>query len=219
MKAFECSKLWLVAVAVCLFVFQPSLAAQAKSDSKASSSSGAKSSETVSQITTPQPRLEERRISPTDTLYITIVGETGLQTDFKVSASGTIQFPFLEVVEVAGLTPSELSAKLRELLMKDYFVDPQVLVTVKDYRADFVTVIGQVQRPGPIMLTGERRYDILDCIALAGGTTRLASNTIEYTHKGETRKLSLDKIKNEKDPAKRIYVEAGDIIEVKETWM
>jgi len=161
----------------------------------------------------------ERKISPTDTLFITIVGETGLQTDFKVSASGAIQFPFLELVDVAGLTPSDLSTKLRELLMKDYFVDPQVLVTVKDYRADFVTVIGQVQRPGPIMLTGERKYDIVDCIALAGGTTRLASNSIEFTHRGESRKLSLDKIKTERDPAKRIYVEAGDIIEVKETWM
>lgn len=219
MKLCVWSAPWLAAIGIWCLLSQDSLAAEAKSDAPKGATSEVATGNSPSAAPV-QPRREaERKISPTDTLYITIVGETGLQTDFKVSASGTIQFPFLEVVEVAGLTPSELSQKLRELLMKDYFVDPQVLVTVKDYRTDFVTVIGQVQRPGPIMLTGERKYDIVDCIALAGGTTRLASNTIEYTHRGETRKLSYDKIKNEKDPAKRIYVEAGDIIEVKETWM
>ncbi len=174
---------------------------------------------TSAQTTTAPVREAWRKISPTDTLIITIVNESSLQTEFKVSASGAILFPFLEIVDVAGLTPPELSAKLRELLMKDYFVDPQVLVSVKDYRADFVTVVGQVGRPGPVGLTGERKYDILEAIALAGGTTRLASDTIEYTHKGMTRKLSYDKIKHEKDPEKRIFVEAGDIIEVKESWM
>lgn len=218
MKLSDWLKPGLVAVGLSCVFLTASILAQVKAGGKATAKS---EPPPASNAETPrQPRTEaERKISPTDTLFITIVGETGLQTDFKVSASGTIQFPFLEVVEVAGLTPSELSTKLRNLLMQDYFVDPQVLVTVKDYRADFVTVIGQVQRPGPIMLTGERKYDIVDCIALAGGTTRLASNTIEYTHRGETRKLSLEKIKTEKDPAKRIYVEAGDIIEVRETWM
>ncbi|HOK78792.1 MAG TPA: polysaccharide biosynthesis/export family protein, partial [Verrucomicrobiota bacterium] len=144
MKLFVWSAPWLAAIGIWCLLSQPSLAAEDKSDaSKGASSEVAKGDS--SGVATLQPRREaERKISPTDTLYITIVGETGLQTDFKVSASGTIQFPFLEVVEVAGLTPSELSLKLRELLMKDYFVDPQVLVTVKDYRADFVTVIGQV---------------------------------------------------------------------------
>ena len=169
---------------------------------------------------TAPPKTEaERKISATDTLFITIVGEAGLQTDFRVSSSGTIQFPYLDVVPVAGLTPTEVTTKLRELLMKDYFVDPQVLVTVKDYRSDFVTVTGQVVRPGPILLTGERKYDIIEVIAMAGGTTRLASNTIEYIHRGELRKLSLDKLKTELDAAKRIWVEPGDIIDVKETWM
>jgi len=161
----------------------------------------------------------ERKISPTDTLYITIVGESGLQSDFRVSSSGTIQFPYLEIVEVAGLTPTELTTKLRELLMKEYFVDPQVLVAVKDYRSDFVTVTGQVNRPGPVLLTGERKYDIVEVIAMAGGTTRMASKNIEFIHKGESRKFSLEKMKTEKNPAKRIWVEPGDIIDVKETWM
>lgn len=159
----------------------------------------------------------ERKISPSDLLMITITGEKDLQTEFRVAAGGTIQFPFLEDVQVAGLTPAELRVRLRELLMKDYFVDPQVVVSVKDYRSDFVRVIGQVLRPGPIALPADQKLDLFDIIAMAGGTTRTAKNTVEYTHNGVMQKFKLDDLKKEADPSKRIWVQAGDTIEVRES--
>jgi polysaccharide export outer membrane protein len=166
------------------------------------------------------PKTEnERKIASNDLLGIFIVGERDLQTDFRVSSSGSIQFPFLEEVEVAGLTPTELRLKLRELLMKDYFVDPQVTVTVKDYREEFVRVIGQVTRPGPVRLTGEQRLDIYDVIAMAGGTTPRARSTVEFTRNGVTRTLKLDDLKREADPAKKIWVQPGDIIDVKDSFL
>lgn len=159
----------------------------------------------------------ERKIASNDLLFITVVGERDLQTEFRVSSAGTIQFPFLDEVDVTGLTPGELRARLRELLMKDYFVDPQVIVTVKDYREEFVRVIGQVNRPGPVKLTGEQKMDVIDVIAMAGGTTLRARNAVEYTHNGVTKTLKLDELKRETDPAKKIWVQPGDIIDVKET--
>lgn len=159
----------------------------------------------------------ERKIAANDLLFVTIVGERDLQTDFRVSSNGTIQFPFLDEIQVAGLTPSELRAKLRELLMKDYFVDPQVLVTVKDYRSEVVRVIGNVNRPGPVPLTGEQKLDVLDVIAIAGGPNARARNAVEYTHNGVTRTLKLDELKKEVDPAKKVWVQPGDIIDVKES--
>ncbi|HNQ89655.1 MAG TPA: polysaccharide biosynthesis/export family protein [Verrucomicrobiota bacterium] len=159
----------------------------------------------------------ERKIGPSDLLVITITGEKDLQTEFRVAAVGTIQFPFLEEVEVAGFTPAELRVRLRELLMKDYFVDPQVIVSVRDYRTDFVRVIGQVLRPGPISLPPDQKLDLFDIIAMAGGTTRTAKNTVEYTHNGVMQKFKLDDLKKETDPAKRIWVQPGDTIEVRES--
>lgn len=158
----------------------------------------------------------ERKIAPTDLLLISIVGERDLQVEFRVSASGAIQFPFLEIVEVAGLTPMEVKSKLETELSKDYFVAPEVIVTVRDYRPDFVRVIGQVVRAGPVAITGEQKMDIIDVIAMAGGTTRSAKNSVEYTHKGVTRTLKLEDLKKETDPAKKVYAQPGDIIEVKE---
>jgi len=159
----------------------------------------------------------ERKVAANDLLLITIVGERDLQSEFRVSSAGTIQFPFLDEIEVVGLTPGELRTRLRELLMKDYFVDPQVIVTVKDYRSEFVRVIGQVNRPGPIQITGEQKMDVIDIITMAGGTTIRARNAVEYTRNGVTRTLKLDELKKETDPAKKIWVQPGDIIDVKES--
>jgi polysaccharide export outer membrane protein len=166
------------------------------------------------------PKTEtERKIAPNDLLSIFIVGEKDLQTDFRVSSNGTIQFPFLEEVSVSSITPTELRLKLRELLMKDYFVDPQVTVTVKDYRTEFVRVIGQVNKPGPVALTGEQRLDVYDVIAMAGGLTPRARSAVEFTRNGVTRTLKLDDLKKETDPAKKVWVQPGDIIEVKDTFL
>jgi polysaccharide biosynthesis/export protein VpsN len=159
----------------------------------------------------------ERKVGAFDLLVITITGEKDLQTEFRVAATGTIQSPFLEDVEVSGLTPAELRIRLRELLMKDFFVDPQVVVTVKDFRADFVRVIGFVAKPGPITLPPDQKLDLYDIITMAGGTTRGAKNSVEYTHAGTTRSFKLDDLKKESDPAKKIWVQPGDTIEVRES--
>jgi len=152
----------------------------------------------------------DRKIMPNDLLVITIVGEAGLQTDFRVSASSTIQFPYLDTLETKGLTPDELREKIRtQLIQKEYFVDPQLVVTVKEYRQDYVRVIGQVNRPGPVQLFNDKRMDILDVISFAGGTTRLAKNKVEYTHNGQTRVFSLEELKKQTGPRQTQQVEAA----------
>lgn len=157
----------------------------------------------------------DRKISPQDLLNIVIVGEA-LPAEYRVSASGTINFPFLEVVEVKGLTPRELDLKLTELLSKDYFVKPEVLVDIKAYREDYVRMIGEVNRPGPITLKPEQRMDILDALSFAGGVTRLGKNEVEFTREGQRQTFSVEKLKRETDPAKKVWLKPGDIIEVKE---
>lgn len=168
------------------------------------------------QTTAPASDAEDRPIAPQDLLGIVIVGEAGLPTDYRVSASGEIQFPFIGIVKVSGLTPREAARKLELELSKDYFVKPEVLVTVKEYRLDYVIVIGQVNRPGNLPLSPEQRMDILDAIARAGGLTRLAKNEVEFIRDGKREKISLDRLKKESDPAKKIWLRPGDILEVKE---
>jgi protein involved in polysaccharide export with SLBB domain len=163
----------------------------------------------------PLPDLSDRKIAVQDVLQIVIVGEN-LPTEYRVSASGTINFPFLEVVEVKGLTPREVDLKLEGLLSKDYFVKPEVLVDIKEYRQDFVRMIGQVNRPGPLTLKPEQQMDLLDALSFAGGTTRLAKGEVEFIRDGQRQVFSIEKLKRETDPAKKVWLRPGDIIEVKE---
>jgi polysaccharide export outer membrane protein len=160
----------------------------------------------------------DRKIAPQDVLTIIIVGEKDLPVDFPVSASGTILFPFLETMEVKDKTPAEVAAMLKEALGKDYFVDPQVHVSVKLYRKEFVRVIGQVTRAGLVELPSEQRFDLLDALAAAGGLTNLANkNKISITRKGKTETYSLNQLKDIKDQAKRVWVEPDDLVEVPQT--
>jgi len=164
-----------------------------------------------------QTEKSDRKIAPGDLLLIVIVGEKDLPVEFRVSASGTIDFPYLGTVEVKDKTPTEVAAQLKEGLQKDYYVDPQVSVSVKEYRKQFVRVIGQVVRGGLIELPGDQRFDLVDALAAAGGLTSLANkNKISITRSGKTETYSLDQLKSIKDPAKRVWVEPDDLIEVAE---
>src|SRR5438876_4773131 len=88
----------------------------------------------------------DHKIAPLDILTIDVVGEKELSKELRVASSGTITFPFLGSVEVKGKTPAQVEYLLREKLGKDYLVDPQVIVTVKEYRTRIVTVLGQVNK-------------------------------------------------------------------------
>jgi polysaccharide export outer membrane protein len=157
----------------------------------------------------------DRKLNAQDVVNIYIVGEKDLPIEYQVSSSGTIVFPFLGTVEVKDKTAAELGSLLKEDLAKDYFVDPQVIVSVKQYRRQFVNVFGHVNKPGQVELPVEKRFDIVDALAAAGGLNNLASkNKIRLTRKGKTDEYALDKLKEIKEPEKRVWLEEDDTVEI-----
>lgn len=160
---------------------------------------------------------QDRPVTVDDVLVITIVGETTPTTQYPVSAAGYIQFPYLDLVKVDGLTPTQIKELIEKRLKEEgYFVDPQVLVTA-NYQEQYVHVLGAVARPGAIPFRGEGKMDILDAISFAGGTTRLAKDKVEHTHNGVRKVYSIEELKRRR-PEDRVLVEPGDIIEVKESF-
>lgn len=168
----------------------------------------------------PQTRAEvtaDYKISPLDNIIIDVVGEKELNREVRVSSSGTITFAWLANVEVKGKTASEVEVLLRELLDRDYLVDPTVMVSVKDYRSREATVLGPVGKPGAVPLPGEQKLNIVEVIARAGGMTKFANeNKIKFTRAGKTQTLSLEELKKVVEPEKIIYVQPGDLIEITE---
>ena len=118
---------------------------------------------------------EEYKVKQEDVLQITVHEQPDLTTIARVSAEGTITFPLLGTVKVSELTVREVEMKLRELLLADYLVDPQVLVYIQEYSPKQVSVIGWVNSPGKYDMFPEKETTVLEAIAMAGGFSKEAN--------------------------------------------
>jgi polysaccharide biosynthesis/export protein len=121
----------------------------------------------------------EYRLGPGDVLEVTVLGNADLSRTATIQPSGTIGLPLLNEVAVAGLTVAEVQRNLTSLLGKDFLVNPQVEVRVKEYNSQFVLVVGEVNTPGRKALRGSTR--LIDLLVEAGGFTPRASGDVIIT--------------------------------------
>jgi polysaccharide biosynthesis/export protein len=131
---------------------------------------------TPSPAATPAP---EYRLGAGDVLEVIVFGNDDLSRTTTVQTTGSISLPLLGEVPVAGLTVSEAKQKLTSLLARDYLVNPQIDVKVKEYQSQFVTVLGEVNSPGRKGLRGRTR--LIDVLVDAGGFTPRASGEVSIT--------------------------------------
>src|SRR5712691_4817256 len=68
-----------------------------------------------------------------DVLKITVWGHDDLSKEYPVDDDGFVPFPLVGRVKASGLTTKSFAARLTDALEKDYLVNPQVLVSVKEY--------------------------------------------------------------------------------------
>lgn len=154
------------------------------------------------------------RISPHDTLEISVFGEPDLTKTLRVSEDGLIRYPLIGRVSVEGLTEEELTRKLEDLLKDNYFVNPKVGVFIVEY-AKF-SILGKVKRPGAFELKG--RINLVEAFVLAEGPLEKADLSkikifrSQGEEKGKERQYIVDLEKEGKafylKPADRIVVEA-----------
>ena len=113
-------------------------------------------------------------LGPGDLFEVRVYGEEDLSNDYRVSEDGTIDFPLIGAVEVAGRQPDEVSRLLEQRLRDDgILVNPQVTLLMKERPSRAVTVSGAVRNPGNYPLTPG--LTIVQAISLAGGFTDLAN--------------------------------------------
>ena len=115
-----------------------------------------------------------RKIGVGDQLMIRVLGEKDMDAPRRVPEDGMINYFFVGDVKVLGKTTTEVEKELKELLDRDYIVNPQVLVEIDKYDEQYVSVAGQVGRPGRVLLPPDHSVDIIEAIAQAGDFTRLA---------------------------------------------
>ncbi len=173
-------------------------------------------------------------IGPGDLLFITVYGEsgsggsgmagmgegmstigavTGLPTDYQVDSNGVITFPFLGEVQVAGLTPAAASAKIARLLDKPR----KVSVLVKESNTYWVSVLGNVGKPGKYQIKGSPT--LLSALAEAGGPlpgTDMGGAIL--LHENIKTKISLDEYLQGTGSTKaEPYLYPGDVLMVQKS--
>lgn len=111
---------------------------------------------------------QEYRIGSFDELKVVIFQVPDLSGPLTVDSTGSINVPLVGEVEVAGLTPREVKAKLEGLYGARYLKSPQVSVSVEKAVSQRVTVDGAVAQPGVYPITGPTT--LMQAVALARGT-------------------------------------------------
>lgn len=127
------------------------------------------------------PAPDQYVIGPQDNLSINVVDEMDLTGKYRVDNDGSLTFPYLGRLSVAGMSLNDLQAKLTMLLRQGYIKNPQVRVEVDQYKSRNIYVIGEVRAPGKITMSGTS-MTLLEALALAGSPTSNASNEIFVVH-------------------------------------
>ncbi len=85
---------------------------------------------------------------------------------YQIDQLGEINFPALGKIKLAGLTRIEAENKIKAQL-KDYVLNAGVTIRVLNFK---VSVLGEVNKPGEISVTGDR-ITILEALSKAGDMT------------------------------------------------
>ena len=164
----------------------------------------------------------EYKISPADLLDITVYQNADLNRQVRVSQDGRISFPLVGTVSVGGRSTIDAERALSDKL-KDYLINPQVSIFIKEYGNKTVYVLGQVTKPGSYALPTESKLTVLEAVSLAGGFTPIAApdrtKVIRNTAgKSETFTIEVSAITKRGDKEKDVALEPNDIVFVPQSF-
>jgi polysaccharide export outer membrane protein len=172
-------------------------------------------------------------LGPDDGIMVNVVDLAELDSKalgvIRIDHQGNIRLPLAGRIEAAGLTVESLETKIAKRL-SGIMYNPEVSVSVAEYRSHPVSVLGAVRNPGVYQVTGPKT--LFEILSLAGGLNPDASNRIKITRAtaagplplpnaapdktGEfyTAELNVRSVMDAKSPDENINVLSNDVITV-----
>jgi len=128
-----------------------------------------------------------RRIELGDQVKIEVFDNEDLSTTTYVGQDGSIRLPLAGNVKVAGASPDQAAKNIETALKSGkILIDPHVTVTLSESYRPFVSVSGEVARPGRYEIGST--HTVLDAIAMAGGIGEKGSDRIYLLRTDESGK-------------------------------
>ena len=122
-------------------------------------------------------------LGPEDQITIRVLDAEEIDSKpVRIDSGGFIRLPLVGNIRAGGLTLDQLEAELVRQLKK-FVKEPQVAVSVTEFRSQPVSVIGSVKNPGVHQVQG--RKTLLEVLSLAGGIDAEAGHSIKITRRKE----------------------------------
>ncbi|MHC8299314.1 polysaccharide biosynthesis/export family protein [Pseudomonas sp. ZS1P83] len=154
------------------------------------------------------------RLSPGDTLSVSVWGEDKLKQEVKVLPDGSITFPLAGQVDVRGLDTTAVAEKIAGKLEK-FIPDPQVSVVVTGTEGNLVYVQGKVVKPGTVHMPGQT--SVLQVLSMAGGLDKFAAkNDIKVLRRNGAKEdilpVNYSELMSGDDMSTNYLLQAGDTL-------
>ena len=166
----------------------------------------------------PAPPVPGYVVGAPDVLLVTVLPEPEISREVRVRPDGMISIDLIGDVQAAGRTPFEIAAAIQQEIGR-FKRDASVNVMVVESPSQFVTVYGEVVRPGTFPLDTDTRLS--EAIGRVGGARPFASlNSVRVIrtvgNKTEVIPIRLSDI-SEGNLSTNIAIRKGDLIIVPPT--
>ncbi len=160
------------------------------------------------------------KIGVEDVLSISVIQPEKIENTVVVAPDGTISFPYIGMLKIAGMTVDEVRALIEEKLRDGYMKYPIVTVYLKESKSKKFSVYGEVVKPGTYLM--DDNMTVLRAITVAGGFTKFGStNHVKILRPRKGRhgyrpiKVNIKAVLNG-DPSADLPIKSGDIVVVSE---
>jgi polysaccharide export outer membrane protein len=141
-----------------------------------------------------------------DVLTITSYDQADLSGKFTVETDGTFTYPLIGRFKAGGLTLRKVEEGLEGRLKDEgYFKNPEVTVSIEQYRSQKLFIVGEVRNPGSYPVSGN--IGLIEALARAGSTLPTASGEVIIVHSSVGGEAEGPTLPNQQDAAAIVRVD------------
>lgn len=149
-----------------------------------------------------------------DKVQVSVWKEPDLLQTLTINPDGKLQMPLAGEFATTGKTVAQLRTEI-ETKLKALITEPVVTVSITDFGGNVAYVIGQVTKPGALVMNP--RINVLQALSLAGGGTPFAKLDDVIVIRGaasaqRVMPFRYSQVSDGKHLEQNIMLEAGDVV-------
>ena len=157
------------------------------------------------------PVSDDYALGAGDQLFIRVWGSTSAEATVSIDRQGSISFPKLGTLKLAGVKAGQMDAVVKAFFLK-FYKDIEVSVSLGKLRKITVFVVGQARNPGSYSLTGQST--LTSALFASGGPNASGSlRRLQLKRQGQTvAEFDLYNFLGNGDKSSDVKLQDGDVL-------